>query len=294
VFRDITVRKQAEERERRINAELARSQAELRKKNEIMEEDLKMAREIQQAILPQQYPTFPVGVPPEQSLLRFCHRYLPTGQVGGDFFNVVPLDKTKAGVFICDVMGHGVRAALVTAMVRALVEELRPCAGDPGQLLTRINCDLRAMLQQAGTPLFTTAFYMVADLEARQIIYSNAGHPKPFHIHRSSESVEVLANDDGKSRPALGFFPESVYPTVRRPMLPGDSVMLFTDGLYEVEGANDQQFSPEELLATVRKSSRMQCAELFNAVLDEVQQFSIDHQFADDVCLVGMDVSETF
>ena len=131
IFRDVTIRKQAEERERLVNAELARSQAELRKKNEILEDDLKMAREIQQAILPQQYPAFPPGVPPESSLLHFCHRYHPTGQVGGDFFNVLRLSDTQAGLFICDVMGHGVRSALVTAMVRALVEELRPMAMDP-------------------------------------------------------------------------------------------------------------------------------------------------------------------
>jgi sigma-B regulation protein RsbU (phosphoserine phosphatase) len=294
VFRDVTVRKQAEERERQINAELARSQVELRRKNEIMEEDLKMAREIQQAILPQQYPSFPLGGPPQQSVLHFCHSYLPTGQVGGDFFNVLPLAKTKAGLFICDVMGHGVRSALVTAMVRALVEELRPVAADPGQMLTRINCDLRAILQQTGTLLFTTAFYLVADLEARQVLYSNAGHPKPFLIHRNCGTVEVLGNDDGKARPALGLFQQSVYPTARHPMAAGDIVMLFTDGLYEVEGPDNQQFSPEQLLEAVQKHAHLHCEELFSAVLREVQQFSATHQFADDVCLVGMEAAETF
>ncbi len=294
VFRDITVRKQAEERERKINAELARSQSELRKKNEIMEEDLKMAREIQQAILPQQYPGFPIGTTGEQSLLRFCHSYLPNGQVGGDFFNVLALGKNKAGLFICDVMGHGVRSALVTAMVRALVQELRPVADDPGQLLTRINADLRAILQPAGSPLFTTAFYLVADLEARTLIYSNAGHPKPFLIHRNRQKVEILANDDGKARPALGLFEQSVYPTASRPMTPGDIVMLFTDGLYEVEGSDNQQFSPDQLLEAVGRNSRLHCGDLFGAILKEVQQFSVNHQFADDVCIVGMEVAESF
>ena len=109
-------------------------------------------------------------------------------------------------------MGHGVRSALVTAMVRGLVEELRPIALDPGQLLTRINSNLRAILQQTGTPLFTTALYLVADLERRQIYFSNAGHPRPFLIHRLKGTVEVLRNSDGKARPALGLFAESTYP----------------------------------------------------------------------------------
>jgi sigma-B regulation protein RsbU (phosphoserine phosphatase) len=290
IFRDVTVRRQAEERERLINAELARSQAELRKKNEILEDDLKMAREIQQAILPQQYPAFPPG----SSLLHFCHRYHPTGQVGGDFFNVLRLSDSKAGLFICDVMGHGVRSALVTAMVRALVEELRPVAMDPGQLLTRINCDLRVILQQTGTPLFTTAFYLTADLRKREFLFANAGHPRPLLVHRLSGQVEPLKYPDGKARPALGLFAESTYPTASVPMAAGDLVMLFTDGLYEVEGPGNQQFSQDLLLQAVKKHARLHCADLFDAILDEIQQFSASHEFADDVCLVGVEADEKF
>ncbi len=294
IFRDVTVRIQAEERERLVNAELARSQAELRKKNEILEDDLKMAREIQQAILPQQYPAFPPGAPPESSLLHFCHRYHPTGQVGGDFFNVLRLSDSKAGLFICDVMGHGVRSALVTAMVRALVEELRPVAMDPGQLLTRINCDLRAILQQTGTPLFTTAFYLTADLQKREFLFANAGHPRPLLVHRLSGRVEPLKYPDGKARPALGLFAESTYPTASFPLAAGDLVMLFTDGLYEVEGPGNQQFSQDLLLQAVKKHAALHCADLFDAILDEIKQFSASHEFADDVCLVGVEADEKF
>jgi sigma-B regulation protein RsbU (phosphoserine phosphatase) len=290
VFRDITVRKQAEERERQATAQLARSQAELQKKNEIMEDDLKMAREIQQAMLPQQYPTFPLGASAEDSLLTFCHRYHPTGQVGGDFFNVVPLAENKAGLFICDVMGHGVRSALVTAMVRALVEELRTIALDPGALLTRINHDLRAILQQTGTPLFTTAFYLVADLEKREIHFANAGHPRPFLIH-PDKVVEMLKSTDGKSWPALGLFQDTVYPTLHRQMQGGDRIMLFTDGLYEVEAADGEQFSQQMLFKAVQSHPGLNCGDLFDAILADIEKFSGSAQFADDVCLVGMEVS---
>ena len=294
VFRDITVRKQAEEREHRMNAELARSQAELQRKNEIMEEDLKMAREIQLAMLPQQYPCFPLGAQPAESLLQFRHRYHPTGQVGGDFFNILPLAANKAGLFICDVMGHGVRSALVTAMIRALVEELRPIAAEPGLLLTRINRDIRAILQQSGTPLFTTAFYLVADLETRQITYANAGHPRPFLVHRASGEVEILKYDDAKARPALGLFENASYPAASRPLAGGDLVMLFTDGLYEVEGPDGEPYSQEMLVAAVRKHARLHCEELFNELLKEIPQFAQAHEFTDDVCLVGMEASEKF
>ncbi len=291
VFHDITIRKRAEERERQANAELAKSQAELRKKNEMMEDDLRMAHEVQQAILPQTYPVFPFGVAPEKSLIHFAHRYYPSGEVGGDFFNVLPLSSTKAGLFICDVMGHGVRSALVTAMVRGLVEELRPIAGDPGLLLTRINHDLRAILQQTGTPLFTTAFYLVADLESRSFIFSTAGHPKPILIHRATGDVTLLKAPDTKPRPALGLFEHSAYESSRTPLTPGDVVLLYTDGLYELEGVDDAQFTQEMLLDAVHKHARLSGAELLDCIVAEIKDFSVNKKFADDVCLVALEIA---
>jgi sigma-B regulation protein RsbU (phosphoserine phosphatase) len=74
----------------------------------------------------------------------------------------------------------------------------------------------------------------------------------------------------------------------------GDLVMLFTDGLYEVEGAEGESFSQDLLLGAVRKHSSVRCSELFTAILGEIQQFSASHEFSDDVCLVGLEVSEKF
>jgi phosphoserine phosphatase RsbU/P len=293
IFWDITERKRAEEQVRQASVALANSREELRAKNQQMEEDLKMAREIQQAIIPQQYPSFPLTADPKDSSLHFCHRYFPTGAVGGDFFNVLALSDTKAGVFICDVMGHGVRSALVTAIVRALVEELTPLAADPGQLLGQLNRDLRAILKQAGTPLFTTAFYLVADLSSQEIHYSNAGHPKPLLIHRSINEVEYLSSPNGKLNPALGLFESSVYPTCRCPLNPGDLVMLFTDGLYDVEGANQELVSPEWVRAEVQKRTRLSAPAIFDELLDEIRKLSDGGEFVDDICLVGMEVAES-
>jgi sigma-B regulation protein RsbU (phosphoserine phosphatase) len=289
IFWDITERRRAEEGLRRTTVELARNREELRVKNDQMEEDLRMAREIQQAILPQQYPTFPKSAEPETSLLRFCHRYFPTGAVGGDFFNVRALSDTLAGVFICDVMGHGVRSALVTAIMRALVEELSMLATEPGKLLGQINRDLRTILRQSGTPMFTTGFYLVADLERNQICFANAGHPKPFLVHRATGHVEVLSNATNKCYPALGLFDGSAYPTTQCSLCPGDLLMLFTDGLYDVEGPNEDRINQDWLLAEVRKHTHCSAAELFDQLLNEIQVVSGNVNFADDVCIVGME-----
>src|ERR1044071_2242102 len=133
---------------KRMAEQLGRYAEELRSKNAQLEADFNMAREIQEIFLPQQYPTFPPSVAPADSSLRFSHRYLPAAAVGGDFFDVLPISATTAGVFICDVMGHGMRAALITAIMRGLVEELMPVAADPGKLLTEINRSLHAILRR--------------------------------------------------------------------------------------------------------------------------------------------------
>src|SRR5215831_1440565 len=163
IFWDITEQRLAEEKIRRINLLLGQNRRQLRARNRQMQEDLTMARDVQLAMLPQQYPAFPVSADTNENALEFTHRYLPTGTVGGDFFTVSALSETEAGVFICDVAGHGVQSALVTAMIRALVEELKPVARNPARFLTKLNNDLYAILKHTGTPLLTTAFYLTSD-----------------------------------------------------------------------------------------------------------------------------------
>ncbi|HEX7577364.1 MAG TPA: SpoIIE family protein phosphatase, partial [Verrucomicrobiae bacterium] len=264
IFWDITQQHLAEERIRRANAELARSREEVQAKNELMEENLRMAREIQSAMLPQQYPAFPQEVPPEQSAFQFVHRYEPAESVSGDFFNVSALSDTEASVFICDVTGHGVRAALVTAMIRALSEELKPLARDPGMFLRKLNSDLSNILKNTGSPMLTTAFYLVADWTTGVMRFANAGHPKPLLVRRSADSVKPLVNVSGQSQPALGLFDDPSYQTTELTLTPGDFVMLFTDGLYEVQGLNEELYSQERMMMDVRSLLSKSGGELFD------------------------------
>ena len=203
IGRDITERKAAEEQIFRYNAEIRQRNAEL-------EDDLHMAREIQQAFLPQQYPTFPRGVSVADSAIRFCSRYIPTTAVGGDFFHILPVSDTEAGVFICDVMGHGVRAALVTAIQRALVEEMLPSARDPGLFLTEINRALLSILRRARTPMIASAFSLVVDIEHGVVRYANAGHPCPIHMNRKTGTIGSLCSGSERPGPALGVFKDAV------------------------------------------------------------------------------------
>ena len=286
---DISERKHAEEQIRRTTAELSRSREELRAKNQLMEDNLRMAREIQLTMLPQQYPVFPKNAPPEQSAFQFAHRYQPAEAVSGDFFSVTQISDTEVGVLICDVTGHGVRAALVTAMIRALAEELKPLAREPGYFLRKLNSDLSNILKSTGSPMLTTAFYLVANCQTGAMRFANAGHPKPLVLRRSQNRIEPLANAGGHGQPALGLFEEPPYETSETTLTPGDFVMLFTDGLYEVQGANEELYTQQRLLLDVQNLIAKPASQLFDQLLETIRTFSTDHEFEDDVCLVGME-----
>jgi serine phosphatase RsbU (regulator of sigma subunit) len=275
-----------------LEARVEKRTRELREKSQQMEEELKMARELQVALLPRRFPAIPINAPPDESALGFLSLYFPTGDVSGDFFSVFPVGEKAAGVLICDVMGHGVRSALVTGMIRGLVEEHSKFAADPGVLLTQINRALTVILQQAGTAMFATCFYVVADVERAELRFANAGHPCALHVRSEGASVEKL--DDQPSRgPVMGIFPSATYGTATRPMVTGDLVMLFTDGLYEVEDATGAFFTEEQLRAAVSRHAALVPEEFFDRVLCDIRNYSGSVTFADDVCVVGMQIRRT-
>jgi sigma-B regulation protein RsbU (phosphoserine phosphatase) len=274
----------------RLAKQLASYAEELRERNAQMEADFAMAREIQQVFLPQQHPTFPRSVSPAQSALRFYHRYLPAAAVGGDFFNIFALTDTTAGIFICDVMGHGMRAALVTAIMRGLVEELIPVAADAGKFLGEINRSLHTILRRTDEPMLATALYLIVDVAESEMRYASAGHPSAFRVRRDAGTAETLKSYDPRHGPALGLFEDSNYPICRCPLAANDLLFLFTDGLYEMDAPNQEEYGQERLLAAVRQRVSLPPEQLFNDVLADVKQFSANKEFYDDVCLVGVEI----
>ncbi|MFN0079019.1 MAG: SpoIIE family protein phosphatase [Prosthecobacter sp.] len=261
----------------------------LREKNTEMAADLEMARELQAAFIPRHYPVFPGRSSPEQSALQFCYRYTTTTELGGDFFDIRALSDTKAAVLVCDVMGHGVRAALVASILRGLMEELRPIADAPGRFLTEINRSLCTILKQTPTQMFATAFYLVVDLEQAELRSSSAGHPSALHVRRSDSSAEPIMADT-EAGPALGIFDTAEFTESRRPVSAQDMVMIFTDGLYEVERTDGSIFDKDGLRTAVTGLSRLPTPELFDKLLASIRQTAATGNFDDDMCVVGVDV----
>jgi serine phosphatase RsbU (regulator of sigma subunit) len=174
-------------------------------------------------------------------------------------------------------------------MIRALAEELKPLARDPGKFLQKLNFDLCAILKNTGSPMLTTAFYFVADWQTGVVRFANAGHPKPLLVRHALKRVEPLANDCGRGQPALGLFDDPPYQTTETAMTPGDFLMLFTDGLYEVQGANEELYSQQRLTVDVQNLLGQPAGKLFDNLLATIRTFSNDREFEDDVCLVGME-----
>ncbi|HZR15852.1 MAG TPA: SpoIIE family protein phosphatase [Verrucomicrobiae bacterium] len=273
-----------------LTEQLARYAQELRSKNAQLEADFNMAREIQEVFLPHQYPRIPKDRSAASLALRFSHRYLPAAAVGGDFFDVFAISDTAAGVFICDVMGHGMRAALITAIMRGLVEELMPAANNAGQFLTEVNRSLHAILRRTRQPFMSTAFYLIADTATAQVQFASAGHPSPIRLQRGSGTVSLLKDCDARHGPALGLFEKADFPACRCPMSPEDLFLLFTDGIYEADNFAGEEYGQARLLAGLRRRLRVPTEALLDALIHDVQDFAGNREFDDDVCLVAMDV----
>ncbi len=276
---------------RQLEDRLAESTAELRRKNSEMEADLAMARQVQVALLPSQYPVAPAGVSAEHSLVRFCHRWIPSSAVAGDFFAVLPVIPMSAAVLLCDVMGHGVRAALVAALIHGLVREHRALAGNPERFLSELNRGLQTMLSRAGELVFVTAVYLVIDVSRGEMKFANAGHPYPLLLRRNGE-VEALAVGADGSGPALGMIPDESYEAAVVPLKAGDRVFVYTDGLYEAADASGEEFGPERLKAALGARATMATPLLLDSVLEAVRTFGSQataNGFADDICFMGVD-----
>ncbi len=280
VSRDITAHKEAE-----LRAAYYAEQVRLIK--EEMEEDVRMAGELQKSFFPRQYPVFPEGVRQEESAVRFHHHYLASGAVSGDFCAIRRLSDTESGILLCDVMGHGVRAALGTSLICAMLEELSLLKLSPGEFLARMNELLHPILRLEDVFLYATACYMVFDAATGRARFANAGHPVPLHFQNSGNRVEWLTDDESTRGPALAIVENADYQTLEQQIQPGDAVVMYTDGLYEVASLGNEEFGEARLLDAARRHASLPLVDLFPSLINESCHFAEHGELNDDVCLVG-------
>jgi sigma-B regulation protein RsbU (phosphoserine phosphatase) len=260
----------------------------LKARNEMYEEELLLAREIQHALTLGAFPA--IGPSGDGRQLKFSSRYLPISGLAGDFFEVLKIGPDKAGLLICDVMGHGVRASLVVAMIRGLVEKELHHAADPGKFLSGLNRGLMAILGRTEVTIFVTAFYATIDLAAGEVRFANAGHPCAIACFDDGERQMGSARDE--KGPALGLVRKTKFPTVNLPLSGLRRIVMFTDGLLEAENESGEAFLETRLIETLGECRKQTLDKTLDAVLERVLEFSRNDQFDDDVCLLGVDIRE--
>lgn len=271
---------------------LAQNQAtelanELLQKNNSYEEEVQLAREIQQALTAS---SFAPKVSKNGNRAIFGSRYLPISGLAGDFYEVMDLGEDRHGVFICDVMGHGVRAALIVSMLRGLIATWTEKRRTSSHFLGALNDGLTFILQKANITMFATAFYGVIDLRALTLEYSCAGHPGP--VLSGKKGNTQLCPSSADKGPALGLIPGAKYPSHTTSLLESDRLLLFTDGVLEAENEDGEQFLAERLLKTAGENTSADLEEWLDGILETALDFSEGHHFDDDVCMLGIAISK--
>jgi sigma-B regulation protein RsbU (phosphoserine phosphatase) len=259
---------------------------ELQQKNESYEEEVMLAREIQQALATTGFPSV---VSRKGNRLTFGSRYLPISGLAGDFFEVLSLGDDRYGVFICDVMGHGVRAALVVSMLRGLLATQNVKSRDSAEFLAALNAGLSSILKRANVTMFATAFYGIIDLDELTLQYSCAGHPGPV-IAGGDRSLQ-LCTDRSEKGPALGLLPGASYGSSEIDLGGIRRILLFTDGVLEAENEEGEQFLENRLLGIAGGDQEKPLDGWLDGILDAVLDFSEGHHFDDDVCLLGIEIN---
>src|SRR5215216_4951954 len=226
---------------------------ELRERERI-EQELLVARRIQQASLPKEVPTLEGW--------QISPYYGPAREVGGDFYDFFELEDGCLGIVVGDATGHGVPAALVMASARSMLRAVAQASDSPGDVLRRVNDPLATDIPPN---MFVTCFYAILDPESSSLTYANAGHDPPY-LHRNSAAEELRA----RGMP-LGLMPGMVYEEKETTLAPGDGVLFYSVGLVEAHDPEGAMFGFPKLRALVAEHGEQRS--LGDFLLEELHSF---------------------
>ncbi len=252
--------------------------------------DLELARDFQLAYLNRPYPQIPETHFEGRLRLEFDHLYQPATALGGDFFDIMPLATDTAGVFVADVMGHGARSALITAMLRTVLRDLKSQGRNARHYITEVNKAMCEMMRSFPQPLFASAFYFVPDTTSRIATFTTAGHPAPYHIHRSMGRLTRLSVPAPHGA-ALGIMPKEEYTGGHVRLIDNDAFIFFTDGTYEAANGSGEEFGLARMEETIRKCLYKDIRTIVKTLNQTIRQFAGDTPLSDDICIVAVGVT---
>ena len=257
---------------------------ELEAHNARLKAELEMARQVQEILMPQNGLVDLAG-------FRIVSHSTPEIEVGGDFFDFWEIEPGRLGIFISDVMGHGVSAALVAVFMKTVVGEIRDRMGnDPGLLLTTLNARFNNTISSQMF-MFATAFYAVIDLPNETISCANAGHPYPLLIHRHHGTCELLCQ--GVAGKGLGLLANSIYETANYDFNRCSRMLLYTDGAYEARNPEREEFGERRLEETAVQETDESGGALVSRLLGSIEKFRNGIPTDDDLTFVAVDVVES-
>ena len=237
---------------------------------ERMERELELAAAIQRQILPRDLP--------EVAGLEIAARNVPTRQVGGDYYDLLPLSRGRLGFVVADVSGKGIPAALLVSTVHAAVHLQIDEAKTVVDLVERIDRHLR---RYAATRKFLTLFFGLLEPDTGQLTYVSAGHNPALVARRSGATVRL--NSTGVP---VGMFPDASWRQETLTLFTGDLLCVYTDGLTEAVNVQEEEFGMERLSALIGAGRDMPLKGLCDRVLADVADFAVDMPQYDDQTLL--------
>lgn len=233
--------------------------------------ELEIAKGIQQSFLPDSAPAIP-GI-------ELVAKNVPALEVGGDFYDFIPVGENQWGLVIADVSGKGVPAALFMALSRTLIRASTLVNADPAPSIGHAN---RMIYADAKSDMFVTLFYAILDARTMTLDYVNAGHNPPLLLQDKSSDV-VLLKAKGI---ALGVIDEVDLQSVKVDLKPGDVLVLYTDGVTEAINDSEEEFGEERLQDVIAAHRHRPAQEILSAILAAIAAFAGDRPQYDDITIM--------
>src|SRR5918912_511952 len=260
-------------------AQLVRQQQRQAQERERIEQELRVARLIQQTLLPKEVP--------DLEGYKLAAYYQPAREVGGDFYDFLKLDDEHLGLVVGDVTDKGVPAAIVMATTRTMLRASAQRLDSPGEVLKRVN---DVIVRDIPPNMFITCLYAILDPETGLLRYANAGHDLPYRRRTSSSGGAEELRATGMP---LGLLPGMSYEEKEIVLERGDSVLFYSDGLVEAHDPEREMFGFPRLQGLVA-AHRSGGQAMVNFLLAELARFTGgDWEQEDDITLVTLDRSET-
>ncbi|MFZ1397592.1 MAG: SpoIIE family protein phosphatase [Candidatus Promineifilaceae bacterium] len=235
-----------------------------------LERELDVARGIQASLMPRDHPDIPG--------CTVASYWEAARQVSGDFYDFIPLRDGSWGLVVADVADKGIPAALFMALCRTILRTVAISRDDPAETLRRAN---EIIDQDAQSDLFVTIFYAIWHPETGQICYANAGHNPPLLL-RHDGSSRLLTNHGM----ALGVLPDVEMQSYTMPFLPGDVLLLYTDGVTEALNEDFDEFGLVRLEQAARKKQQADASQIAHSITSAIQHHAGDTAQFDDITLV--------